>query len=281
MKCGYRYHLQRGLGLSEVEPPPQLADADAPAGGLEARLRGTLVHALLEHADFAPGAPPPGPDDVQALAAQFEAEVAAADEADLLAMSAAFLASPLRDRLAAARAVHREQGFAFALGSGPLVNGFVDVLAEEGDGTALVVDYKSDRIGDADPEALVAASYAGQRRIYALAALRAGFPAVEVAHVFLERPGEPAVARYAAADAAALEAELQADAAAVAGRRLPGRRRAAPRALRELPGARDAVLVSGRADRPRARGGDPSPAGRRTAAAGRGGPPAPRAGARR
>ena len=76
-----------------------------------------------------------------------------------------------------------------------------------------MVDYKSDRIGDADPEALVAASYAGQRRIYALAALRAGFPAVEVAHVFLERPGEPAVARYAAADAAALEAELQADAA--------------------------------------------------------------------
>ena len=213
VKCGYRYHLQRGLGLSEVESPPHLADPDAPAGGLEARLRGTLVHTLLEHADFTPGAPPPGPADVRALAERFETDVAPADEADLLAMSAAFLDSPLRDRLAAARVVHRERGFAFALGSGPLVNGFVDVLAEEADGAALVIDYKSDRIGDADPEALVATSYAGQRRIYALAALRAGAAVVEVAHVFLERPAEPAVARYTAADAAALEGELQADAA--------------------------------------------------------------------
>ena len=213
VKCGYRYHLQRGLGLSEVDPPPHLVDPAAPAGGLEARLRGTLVHALLEHADFAPGAPPPGPADVHALAERVEVEVAAADEADLLAMTAAFMASPLRDRLAAAHTVHRELGFAFALGSGPLVNGFVDVLAEEADGVQLVIDYKSDRIGDADPEALVSASYGGQRRIYALAALRAGAPVVEVAHVFLERPGEPAVARYTAADAAALEAELQADAA--------------------------------------------------------------------
>ncbi len=213
VKCGYRYHLQRGLGLAEVDPPADLADPDAPAGGLDARLRGTLVHALLEHADFTPGAPPPGTADVRALAEVLGVELSAADEAGLLEMSAAFLSSELRDRLAAARTVHRELGFAFALGSGPLVNGFVDVLAEEADAGALVVDYKSDRIGDADPEALVAASYAGQRRIYALAALRAGHAVVEVAHVFLERPGEPAVARYTAGDAATLEGELQADAA--------------------------------------------------------------------
>ena len=68
------------------------------------------------------------------------------------------------------------------MADGPLVNGVVDVLAEEADGTALVVDYKSDRVGDADLEALVEASYGVQRRIYGLACLRAGAPAVEVVH---------------------------------------------------------------------------------------------------
>ena len=68
---------------------------------------------------------------------------------------------------AAAAGVHREHWFAFPLmADGPLVNGVVDVLAEEADGTALVVDYKSDRVGDADLEALVEASYGVQRRIY-------------------------------------------------------------------------------------------------------------------
>ncbi len=57
--------------------------------------------------------------------------------------------SPLCARLAAARPVRREAGFAFALepgGGGPLVSGFVDVLAREADGTALIVDYKTDRL---------------------------------------------------------------------------------------------------------------------------------------
>jgi ATP-dependent helicase/nuclease subunit A len=212
VKCGYRYHLMRGLGLPEVAPPAHLADPAAPASGLDPRVRGTLIHELLEHLDVAPGAPLPSPADVYALAERHEAPLAAPDADDLLAMVAAFASSDLRARMGAAAEVHRELGFAFALGSGPLVNGFLDVLAVEHDGTALVIDYKSDRIADADPEALVAASYAGQRRIYALAALRAGHAAVEVVHVFLERPAEPAVARYEAGDAAALEAEVQADA---------------------------------------------------------------------
>ena len=89
------------------------------------------------------------------------------------------------------------------------MNGVVDVLAEEAGGTALVVDYKSDRVGDADLEALVEASYGVQRRIYGLACLRAGAPAVEVVHVFLERAGEPVVHRYEAADAPGLERDLR------------------------------------------------------------------------
>jgi ATP-dependent helicase/nuclease subunit A len=210
--CPYRFHLERGLGLPEQEPPEHLRDAEAPVAGLDPLLRGTLVHELLEALEH--GAPVPGADDVRALAAAHETELAEEDVADLLAMVAAFARSELSARLGAAAEVHREHGFAFPLGDdGPLVNGVVDALAVEADGTALVVDYKSDRVDDADLEALVEDSYGVQRRIYGLACLRAGAPAVEVVHIFLERAAEPVVHRYAAADAAALERELHGRAA--------------------------------------------------------------------
>ncbi len=70
----------------------------------------------------------------------------------------------------------------------------------------LIVDYKSDRLAaDADPQELVARDYAVQRLLYALAVLREGAIAVEVVHWFLERPGDPAVARYTLAELATLE----------------------------------------------------------------------------
>ena len=62
----------------------------------------------------------------------------AADVEDIRALVAAFGASPLCERLAAARRVRREAGFAFALepgGGGSLVNGFVDAMAEEAPGS--------------------------------------------------------------------------------------------------------------------------------------------------
>jgi ATP-dependent helicase/nuclease subunit A len=213
-QCPYRFHLERGLGLPEQEPPAHLRDADAPdAPTLELRMRGTIVHELLEALELRAGAALPDAAAVRAVAAAHDAELSDADVADLQAMVAAFAGSALRERLGAARAVHREQAFAFALGDGPMLTGFVDVIAHEADGAALIVDYKSDRVGDADLDALVEASYATQRRIYALAALRSGAPAVEVAHVFLERPAEPAVVRYDQADAETLDADLRDSAA--------------------------------------------------------------------
>jgi hypothetical protein len=121
--------------------------------------------------------------------------------------------SELRERIAGSGSVRTELPFAFTLtppgagGRSLLINGVVDVLAEEGART-LVVDWKSDPLGDHDPEALVSAGYSTQRLIYALAALKAGAEVVEVAHCFLERPDEPAVAVYEAADEERLEREL-------------------------------------------------------------------------
>jgi hypothetical protein len=90
------------------------------------------------------------------------------------------------------------------------------VHATEHDGTALVVDYKSDRLApDADLTEVVERDYGIQRRVYALAALRDGAPRVEVAYAFLERADEPAVTTYVPADAERLQGELEAIAAGV------------------------------------------------------------------
>ena len=72
------------------------------------------------------------------------------------------------------------------------MRGIVDVLAVEPDGTHLVVDYKTDAVPeDSTPEDYIARNYETQRLVYALAALRAGAPRVEVAYCLLERPAEP------------------------------------------------------------------------------------------
>ena len=84
----------------------------------------------------------------------------------------------------------------------PLLNGVIDLLAEEDDGGVLVVDHKTDRIApDTDLEALVARDYAIQRAVYALAALRAGAARVEVAHVYLADRRARRARVYAPADA--------------------------------------------------------------------------------
>ena len=51
--CPYRFHLERHLGMREQEPPPHLVDPETPADGLDPRVRGSLVHELLER--LAPG----------------------------------------------------------------------------------------------------------------------------------------------------------------------------------------------------------------------------------
>jgi hypothetical protein len=108
--------------------------------------------------------------------------------------------------------VRTEVPFSYGLESGAgriVVGGVVDVHAEEDRG-ALIVDYKTDRLGGRDPEAVTRDSYATQRLVYALAALRQGTKRVEVAHCFLERPDRPAVASFNPADREPLERGLAA-----------------------------------------------------------------------
>jgi RecB family exonuclease len=165
------------------------------------------VHKALEDLDF----DHPTTPDVRALT---DLDLGDDEVAEIEAFVAAFTDSPLRERLTAAPSVRREAWFAFALepdGSGPLVRGIVDVLAIEPDGTHLVVDYKTDAVpAESTPEGYIARHYETQRLVYALAALRAGAPRVEIAYCLLERPAEPVTTTYTPHDAPELADRLQA-----------------------------------------------------------------------
>jgi RecB family exonuclease len=204
-RCAYRYYLQRVVGLRDVEAPGAGVEA-----GIGAAARGVLVHALLEQLDFGD----PRPLDRQRIeAAAIRAGVtlsSPADVTEIAALAEAFVHSPLSDRLARCRELRREQPFAFALASGELLRGFIDVAGVEDDGTLLIVDYKTDWIAENDDLAAhVERDYSLQRLTYALAGLHGGAPRVEVAHCFLRAPTQLVTASYAAADRERLEASLR------------------------------------------------------------------------
>jgi hypothetical protein len=207
-RCGYRFHLERVAGLHATEDVVPGADTPPGAGeqgDISALARGTVVHELLEEMDMATGSMPDDEGIAAAIKAHGGKDTPAA-VADARRLVEGFAGSELRERLGRAHRVRAEVPFAFNLGS-LLLTGYLDVLAEEADG-ALVVDYKSDALEGRTPEALCEERYAGQRTVYALAALRSGAERVEVAYSFLERPGDLVLAVFTAADAPALERRL-------------------------------------------------------------------------
>jgi ATP-dependent exoDNAse (exonuclease V) beta subunit len=199
-QCGYRFYLQRVLGLPE-EKERGFREERTPEGFLDARLRGSLVHAALERE----GDPR---ELVQQTAEAWRVEITAEELDDMAGLVAGYAGSETERRVAAAAHVRREHTFSFPIGT-TMLTGVVDVLAIEDDGHALVVDYKSDRLAPEDtPQALVERDYGVQQRLYALAALRSGVPSAEVVYVLLERPGEPVRTLYDPTDVPRLESEV-------------------------------------------------------------------------
>lgn len=211
-RCGYEYYLRSVLRLPRADPGDLVAPSQSPAG-IDPLLRGSIVHELLEQLDLRDPRLP-STDAVVSLAAAHDADFGDEQVAECLALVAAFIDGPSITTLRTARAISQERGFAFALDDGPLVNGIVDVLADLGDGRSIVLDYKSDQVTEGeDLEDRVRADYGVQRAIYALAALRGGAESVEVVHLFLNRPDEPATATFTLADVPALEDEIRSKAA--------------------------------------------------------------------
>jgi len=83
------------------------------------------------------------------------------------------------------------------------------VLHLEGE-RALVLDYKTNLLGELNPAEVVDDEYRVQRLVYALVCFRAGADDVEVVYQFLERSDETVSASFTRADVSGLEQELSA-----------------------------------------------------------------------
>jgi ATP-dependent helicase/nuclease subunit A len=229
-ECAYRFYMERVLGLrGRVRSSARIADISAnapsesaegtPSAREERAAHGAAVHALLEWSQ-ANGWAEPSPELARrhALASGVDEKATSA----LLEPVRGWLGSPLlRERIAAEGGRVRAE-VPILLGIGDTVlRGSIDLLVEREGAPPLVIDYKTDRLGTEDPAAR-AARYGTQRTIYALAVAESrGATEVEVAYVFLERPGEPVVTRLDAAAMAAGRERLGASIARIGAGEFP------------------------------------------------------------
>jgi ATP-dependent helicase/nuclease subunit A len=181
-QCSSKYYARYVAGMRER--PVEGVGGD----GMSATELGSAVHELLEQLDLAAPVPP----DVE-------------DER-IHAFVAAYCGSELAQRVAGLPNVAKERPFMFEH-DGVLIHGFLDVLNLH-EGRALVVDYKTNLIGESTPEEIVEHDYRLQRLVYALACFRAGADEVEVVYHFLERPDAPASTTFTREQLPELEQEL-------------------------------------------------------------------------
>jgi ATP-dependent exoDNAse (exonuclease V) beta subunit len=196
-RCSYRYFAERVVGMR----PRPVERGD----GVAAVDIGSAVHNLLEHLDLRA---PLVPDD---LAERVRAELPAmGDDAVELVRHhvGAWCESELARRIAALDDVRPEQHFLFEHDD-VLLHGYLDLYWRGGTST-LVVDYKTNVIGERTPAEIVDEEYRLQRLVYALACFRAGADTVEVVYAFLERPEEPVATTFTRDQVPELEVALSA-----------------------------------------------------------------------
>jgi ATP-dependent helicase/nuclease subunit A len=174
-QCSYKYYSLYVARLKERRPEHRGGD-----GGLRATEVGDAVHKLLEQVDLSEPAVP----DLEQVRVWYPT-VSDEELERIRAYVASYCESDLARRVAACERVDKERHFTFEH-DGVLLHGFVDVLQLDGP-RALVLDYKTNLLGESAPEAIVEADYGLQRLVYALACFRAGAEEVEVVYHFLER----------------------------------------------------------------------------------------------
>jgi len=198
-RCSYRYFAERVVGMRPADADGGLPGRD----GLAATEIGDAVHRLLELVDLAAPAVP----DLEVVRGWYPS--VSDDELALIArLVEGYCSSGLARRIAALRAPEVERAFAFEH-DGVLLHGRLDVLHRSGE-HALVVDYKTNALGEDAPGDVVEREYHLQRLVYALVCLRAGARAVEVVYQFLERPDELVATTFRPEDEARLAEELSA-----------------------------------------------------------------------
>ncbi len=195
-RCSYRYFAERVAGMR----PTDLRGA-RPGTGLAATEVGDAVHRLLELVDLTD----PRPPDVE-LVRGWYAGVSEAELERIAAFVAVYCDSEVARRVASRPGARAERPFAFEH-DGVLLHGRLDVLHRDGP-RALVLDYKTNVLGERAPEEVVESEYRLQQLVYALACFRDGAEEVEVAYAFLEPPGAVVSTTFRLEQASELEAEL-------------------------------------------------------------------------
>ena len=251
-RCGYRFYLERALAPAAGRPALRRTSPLARTRPSSALLRGTLVHESARAARLRPAA---GPERATRSASWLESHGSPVRRRGggrparhggalrrLGALRDALARGPPRAHRAALRLHPHASGGGRAQPARQRRGGRARRRGEAG---LLVVDYKSDplegpRPGRAYGRVLLAPSASSTR----LPALRSGAERVEVVHCFLERPDEPAVAAYAAADAERARGRAARAGARGGGRALRAHRRAAPRAVRRLPRPQRALFAA-------------------------------------
>src|SRR5581483_33954 len=198
-QCSYRYYARYVVGMPERRPAA-FGDGE---GGLRATEIGDAVHRLLERVDLAAPVLP----DVEIVGTWYPT-VSDEELERIRGYVSSYCTSELARRVASLTGVQKERHFTFEH-DGVLLHGFVDAMHLK-DERALVVDYKTNLLGEAAPAEIVEADYSLQRLVYALACFRAGAAEVEVVYHFLERPDAVVSTTFVRSQVAALEAQLSA-----------------------------------------------------------------------
>jgi ATP-dependent exoDNAse (exonuclease V) beta subunit len=195
-RCSYRFYAERVAGLREK---PRAGAGE----GLAGTEIGDAVHRLLELVELAD----PRPPDVAAVR-EWYPRVSDEELERIEALVSSYCESPLARRVAGLEGARPERPFAFEH-DGVLLHGRLDVLYRNGP-QAVVVDYKTNVLGERSAAEVIESDYSLQRLVYALACFRAGADEVEIVYVFLERPDAVVSTVFSQAELPELEAELSA-----------------------------------------------------------------------
>ncbi len=210
-RCGFRFYAERVLGMA---PPPERG-AGAVARRGERFGFGRTVHSLLEFSARRRWIDPPAELVRRTLAAEGlepSEELTEAAIEQVRGWTGSELCAELGAR---GTAIRPELPLLLELG-GAVIRGSIDLMAEPAVGPPTVIDYKTDRLGEAAP-AERAGGYETQRLLYALAAAEAsGAESVRVGYVFLERPADPVLTELGPDELGLARAELERRVAAIA-----------------------------------------------------------------
>jgi ATP-dependent helicase/nuclease subunit A len=190
-ECGYRFYMERVLGLpAAAQSGGASAGDEGPSAREERSARGAAVHALLEWSQ-ASGWDEPSAELARRHALAAGLDISTAEAEEFLGPVRDWLGSSLREEIGVATRARAEVPILLRA-RGTVLRGSIDLLVEREGAPPLVVDYKTDRLRGEDP-AERAGHYEIQRSIYALAAAESlGVDEVEVVYVFLERADAPA-----------------------------------------------------------------------------------------